>query len=227
MNFVKSNLIKNESIKSLYQKGQFKNRIFLLLLLVMLFMISIIALQAGSYDVSFVEIIKGVFNQSDDAKVNLLIQQNRLPRILTAIVSGAGLGLAGCVLQAILHNPLASPSTLGVSQGANFGAALAIIGLGVGASGGFVIPIFAFISSLLVAFIAADEELMNLHQTIQDLYSSYIIFTDDEVITNQEQEILDKDKMLDLLAQLNNRLEKLNDGSFTVDDRETERVKKL
>ncbi len=68
---------------------------------------------------------------------------------------------------------------------------------------------------------------MNLHQTIQDLYSSYIIFTDDEVITNQEQEILDKDKMLDLLAQLNNRLEKLNDGSFTVDDRETERVKKL
>ena len=73
----------------------------------------------------------------------------------------------------------------------------------------------------------ADEELMNLHQTIQDLYSSYIIFTDDEVITNQEQEILDKDKMLDLLAQLNNRLEKLNDGSFTVDDRETERVKKL
>lgn len=227
MNFVKSNLIKNESIKSLYQKGQFKNRIFLLFLLVMLFMISIIALQAGSYDVSFVEIIKGVFNQSDDAKVNLLIQQNRLPRILTAIVSGAGLGLAGCVLQAILHNPLASPSTLGVSQGANFGAALAIIGLGVGASCGFVIPIFAFISSLLVAFIAADEELMNLHQTIQDLYSSYIIFTDDEVITNQEQEILDKDKMLDLLAQLNNRLEKLNDGSFTVDDRETERVKKL
>lgn len=78
-----------------------------------------------------------------------------------------------------------------------------------------------------IDFIAADEELMNLHQTIQDLYSSYIIFTDDEVITNQEQEILDKDKMLDLLAQLNNRLEKLNDGSFTVDDRETERVKKL
>lgn len=47
------------------------------------------------------------------------------------MVSGAGLGLAGCILQSVLRNPLASASTLGVSQGATFGAAVAIIGLGL------------------------------------------------------------------------------------------------
>ena len=50
----------------------------------------------------------------------------RLPRTATAAVVGAVLALAGAVMQNVLRNPLASASTLGVSQGAAFGAALAI-----------------------------------------------------------------------------------------------------
>lgn len=50
----------------------------------------------------------------------------RLPRTTTAAVVGAALALAGAVMQNVLRNPLASASTLGVSQGASFGAALAI-----------------------------------------------------------------------------------------------------
>lgn len=57
----------------------------------------------------------------------------RLPRITVAIVVGAALALSGCVMQNVLRNPLAAASTLGVSQGAAFGAALAIIALDAGA----------------------------------------------------------------------------------------------
>ena len=61
----------------------------------------------------------------------------RMPRILAAIVGGIALASAGCAYQSVLRNPLASASTLGISQGAAFGAAVAIIALsGFGFSGG-------------------------------------------------------------------------------------------
>lgn len=56
----------------------------------------------------------------------------RLPRLLLAIVSGAGLAVAGCAFQSLFANPLATPDTLGVASGASFGAALALLlGLGI------------------------------------------------------------------------------------------------
>jgi iron complex transport system permease protein len=50
----------------------------------------------------------------------------RLPRIMLAFLSGAGLALVGAVFQAVLRNPLAEPYTLGVAGGGSFGAVLAI-----------------------------------------------------------------------------------------------------
>jgi len=77
----------------------------------------------------------------------------RLPRIFLGIVAGFGLGIAGCVMQAILRNPLASPYTLGISSGAGFGASLAILA-GAGLVGGkYLIIGNAFIFALLVSFI--------------------------------------------------------------------------
>lgn len=75
--------------------------------------------------------------------------------------------------------------------------------------------------------IVDDEKILKLHQEIQDLYSSYYIFTESEVITNEEQERKDKYIMLDLLDKLIIRLDELNDGSFEIDDRETDRVSNL
>jgi iron complex transport system permease protein len=56
-------------------------------------------------------------------------------------------------LQAVLRNPLASSSTLGVSQGATFGAAFAIVVLGMGSTTGFGIPLCAFLGSISVALV--------------------------------------------------------------------------
>jgi iron complex transport system permease protein len=57
----------------------------------------------------------------------------RLPRVLAALLAGAALGLAGAVLQGLLRNPLASPFTLGISQGAALGATCAIVLFDAGA----------------------------------------------------------------------------------------------
>jgi iron complex transport system permease protein len=57
----------------------------------------------------------------------------RLPRICLAAVVGAGLGLAGAALQGVYRNPLVEPQLVGVSSGAAFGGALAILVAGGGA----------------------------------------------------------------------------------------------
>lgn len=74
-----------------------------------------------------------------------------------------------------------------------------------------------------------DEYIQKLNEEIQDLYSSYykINYKDEPVYFDKEQEKKDKYKILDLLDKLMKRLDEVNDGSFEIDDRETERVKNL
>lgn len=133
-----------------FRKNQVKSLVFLSVLGAMLVLFSLISLGCGSYQISFPELIAGIFGQARDDKVNLVLRANRLPRVISALLAGGGLGLAGCILQAVLHNPLASASTLGVSQGAGFGAALAVVVLGLGSGG---IGSFAFVGSLAVALV--------------------------------------------------------------------------
>lgn len=93
-----------------------------------------------------------------------IVRELRLSRTLGAILIGGALGLSGALLQNILRNPLASPFTLGISQGAVFGASFAIIVLGYGlthTSGpqGFtifnysVVAFFAFIGAMTVSLL--------------------------------------------------------------------------
>ena len=77
----------------------------------------------------------------------------RLPRILMGTVAGAGLGIAGCVMQSVLRNPLASPYTLGISSGAGFGASLAILTCAGRVGGKYLVIGNAFVFALLSAFI--------------------------------------------------------------------------
>ena len=79
----------------------------------------------------------------------------RLPRILTALSVGFGLAVAGTVFQGLLLNPLADPFTLGVSSGAAFGAALALL-LGLSFAGPATLWVMAFAgaSATLFAVIA-------------------------------------------------------------------------
>jgi iron complex transport system permease protein len=68
----------------------------------------------------------------------------RGPRILAALVCGAGLAIAGAALQGVFRNPLVGPDLLGVSSAAAFGGALALLAFG----GGATVLAFAFLGGL-------------------------------------------------------------------------------
>ena len=150
MNSVPSSLGNKQNLSD-YRKNELRSISFLVLLTVFLLLSILLSLRAGSYNTPLTELIKGIFGKSADKKINLVVQNNRMPRICTAIIAGAGLGLAGCILQAILHNPLASASTLGVSQGATFGAAFAIVVMNM--TGSIGISIYSFLGSIAVAIV--------------------------------------------------------------------------
>lgn len=93
--------------------------------------LSMYALSAGAYKISIYQVCMSLVG-SADAQSNIVVWQIRLPRIVAAIVAGWALGLSGLVIQCLLRNPLGSPFTLGISNGAAFGAAFAIVVLGAG-----------------------------------------------------------------------------------------------
>lgn len=99
-------------------------------ILLVLFVLSFVA---GRYSISPVDVVKILasrlvhIDQTWSANADTVVMNIRLPRILAAMLVGASLALAGASFQGLFRNPLVSPDTLGVSQGAGFGAALAIL----------------------------------------------------------------------------------------------------
>ena len=118
------------SIES-YKKYTFRKWVVLFACLLLVFASTVWAVSSGSSGMSAQETVMALFGMGTE-RTSLVVWNLRMPRILTAIVGGFGLGMAGCAFQAVLRNPLASPSTLGISQGAAFGASVAIILLGAG-----------------------------------------------------------------------------------------------
>ena len=92
-----------------------------------------VCLFAGSSNMSIADCIAALWKNSTDANVRI-IWNIRIPRVLAALIAGAGLAVSGLIMQTTLNNTMASPSTLGVSNAAVFGANLSIIAF----AGGFL-----------------------------------------------------------------------------------------
>ncbi len=92
---------------------------------------ALFAVSSGSLNISVSEIIRAILGRGAPQN-QVAVMSIRLPRVVAAIVVGASLAVSGTIMQCVLQNPLASASTLGVSQGAGFGAALGIIVFGGG-----------------------------------------------------------------------------------------------
>lgn len=89
------------------------------------------SLAFGAVDISLSTLFKWIFNgiglSSDLSLIETrIIEELRLPRMILAFLAGAGLSLAGAVLQMVTRNPLADPYLFGISSGASFGAVLVI-----------------------------------------------------------------------------------------------------
>ena len=120
-----------------YEGLQRKKLLALLITIALLLVAVVISAGTGSIKLTPWEVISTLFGGGDSLS-RVALFENRLPRTVAAILVGAALGMSGAVMQCVLNNPLASASTLGVSQGAAFGAAVGIIvfGGGVTATGG-------------------------------------------------------------------------------------------
>lgn len=156
-----------------YHRRIGKRLLFLCLLLLLLLFAMLFSLQTGSYHLSFGQMLQAIFNAGDDQLAKQLLWKIRLPRTAAALLAGAALALSGNIMQTLLKNPLASPSTIGVSQGAAFGAACAIILFsdnqqtlnGAALSGQAVVVLCAFCgalaSILIIIFISSLVRLSN------------------------------------------------------------------
>lgn len=124
-----------------------------------LLIFTILATGMGFLKISAIEVIQIIashFLGTDlPAELNkvfpYVVMDVRLPRILTAVLVGGGLAIAGCIFQGILLNPLADPYTLGVSSGAAFGASIAFLLtlFNIPLPFWFSVPLFAFLGAML------------------------------------------------------------------------------
>lgn len=96
-------------------------------------LLALLCLFVGSSHMTVGECVSALFGKGSAAQVRI-IQNIRVPRMLAAVVAGAGLSVSGLIMQTCLNNSMASPSTLGVSNAAVFGANLSIIAF----AGGFL-----------------------------------------------------------------------------------------
>ena len=119
----------------------------LAVLALLLVLTAIAGISIGSVPIS-PEHVVAALTGSDAASPaeQTIVMSIRLPRLLLAMIVGAGLSVAGLVFQALLRNPLAEPYILGISSGGTVGTLIALA-LGLGA---FAVPAASFAGSALV-----------------------------------------------------------------------------
>ncbi|KXB06564.1 hypothetical protein AKJ52_02055 [candidate division MSBL1 archaeon SCGC-AAA382C18] len=113
----------------------------------------IISSTLGAVDISPLTVVKivlnrvplidGLISQSFPARAVNIVISIRLPRIITGVLVGAALGVAGTTVQGIFRNPMAEPYTVGISAGAALGA-VTVIFYDLGFFGAYTIPFVSF-----------------------------------------------------------------------------------
>ena len=105
-------------------------------------LLGLLSCALGTKNISLAESWAALASFDAGNNDHLLVRELRVPRTLLAVVVGAGLGLAGALMQSMTRNPLAEPGLLGVNAGAAFAVAIAIT-LGVVQPAGYMSFAFA------------------------------------------------------------------------------------
>ncbi len=159
----------NGAVPAGYSQYIEKKIIFITIAFICLAVVFVAGISLGTVQIPFFDVIKSLTspifpNLAISKRFDIIIFNIRLPQVLTAIVTGAGLAVSGAVMQSVLRNPLGSPFTLGISHAAAFGAAFSVMILGSGTmassisdavaiSNPYITTISAFIFSMIAAFI--------------------------------------------------------------------------
>lgn len=109
------------------------------------------SLFLGARMLSPAEVLDGLAGTGNTTAV-LVVTDLRVPRTLLGLLAGAGLAVAGAVMQAITRNPIASPSVLGINAGASFAVVVAVNVFGVASAVGYAG--FALLGAAVTAMLA-------------------------------------------------------------------------
>ena len=139
-----------------------RNSYVLIVLGLMLLTLGIfISVSIGAKDISFSTMIDSLFTNNGDIELKI-IRDVRIPRALAGALVGGFLAVSGAIMQGITRNPIAEPSVIGITQGATFMVAVALVLQQINPNiviGGFSLMIFAFlgggISGLFVYFLSS------------------------------------------------------------------------
>ncbi len=93
-------------------------------LLISLFLLD---LSLGSVKIKVEELLNIISGQASKKSWEYIFFNFRLPKAITAIITGAGISVAGLQMQTLFKNPLAGPSVLGISHGASLGVAVFVL----------------------------------------------------------------------------------------------------
>lgn len=107
-------------------KAKSRARYIIASLALAVLIMALVCLFVGASRMSFSDGVAALFGKGSAANVRIL-RSIRVPRVLAALIAGAALSVSGLVMQTTLSNAMASPSTMGVSNAAVFGANLSII----------------------------------------------------------------------------------------------------
>ncbi|HDK7175953.1 TPA: iron ABC transporter permease [Clostridium botulinum] len=123
----------------------------ILLLTIILLIVAVISVNSGKMNLSPSEVFNVLIGRGTD-KQNLIVYNFRLPRIVLTMLVGIGMGTAGCVMQSLLRNDMASPGTLGISSGSGLFVLLFIVIFKVDSvSSAIALPLLAFIGGMTAA----------------------------------------------------------------------------
>ena len=140
-----------KDLKDYHLSKKRKAFIVIVATIVIMFLTLSVTMMVGNYQISWWGVIE-VFLGGGSVGDRQIILDVRLPRLLCCCLVGAALSLSGLAMQSLFKNPMASPSILGVSSGAAFGASLAIsFGVGTTLLGQYSIPFMAFSTSSMIS----------------------------------------------------------------------------
>jgi iron complex transport system permease protein len=147
----------------------------------------VLALALGSVSIPAEEVLRILLGQeASKATWTSIVLNFRLPQAITAILTGAALGISGLLMQTYFRNPLADPYILGVSSGASLGVALVVLSVGsvttsllagLGLIGDFLLALAASLGSagvLVIVLITARRVNSGMTLLILGLLFGYL-----------------------------------------------------
>lgn len=170
-----------------------KDRNIIIISLILIIVLGTIAVTIGSVSLSSIHVWKILVNKLSNKDIfsiewkkstEMIVWNLRVPRVILALLGGAGLSLVGILMQALTKNSLASPYILGISSGASTGAVISIVLgslLGISFSPGVGAFVFGTFTAFLVFYLAGNggyssTKLVLIGVAVSSLFSGVTTF---------------------------------------------------